>query len=131
MKKFILLLAVAGMFLTFAALNLSHKDNPGKKGTTPVTVTSIPDDLNVVFKNSCMGCHATGGRSMAMAKLNFSEWDNYAPDKQAKKAAAICKMISKGKMPPKSFRASHPEAIPTTAQKDMICKWSKSLTQIK
>ncbi len=129
MKMFFLFVTVAGMFLTFAALNLSHKDDPGKKGTTPVIVSSIPDDLKIVFKNSCMGCHATGGKAMAMAKLNFSEWENYAPDKQAKKAGAICKMISKGKMPPKSFRASHPEAVPTAAQKDLICTWSKSLNK--
>jgi len=131
MKKFFLFLVVAGMFLTFVASDLSLTDLPGKKDTTPATVTSIPDDLNIVFKNSCMGCHATGGKTMAMAKLNFSEWDNYASDKQAKKAAAICKMISKGKMPPKSFRASHPEAVPTASQKDLICKWSKTLTQKK
>jgi len=131
MKKFFLFLVVAGMFLTFVASDLSLTDLPGKKDTTPATVTSIPDDLNIVFKNSCMGCHATGGKTMAMAKLNFSEWDNYASDKQAKKAAAICKMISKGKMPPKSFRASHPEAIPMASQNDLICKWSKTLTQKK
>jgi hypothetical protein len=127
MKKYILFLAVAGMFLTFTAFVLSTPNLTGKKSTRPETTNSIPDDLKVIFKNSCMACHATGGKGRAMAKLNFSEWENYATDKQAKKAAAICKMISKGKMPPKSFRASHPEAIPTESQKDLIYKWSKSL----
>jgi cytochrome c5 len=82
-----------------------------------------------VFKNSCMGCHATGGKGMAMAKLNFSEWDSYSAEKQAKKAEAICNVITKGSMPPKSFRQSHPEAIPTDAQKELICKWSKTCAE--
>jgi hypothetical protein len=66
---------------------------------------------------------------MAMAKLNFSEWDSYSAEKQAKKAEAICNVITKGSMPPKSFRQSHPEAIPTDAQKELICKWSKTCAE--
>jgi hypothetical protein len=78
-----------------------------------------------------MSCHATGGRNLAMTKLNFSDWDNYEPGKQVKKAAAICKRITKGTMPPKSFRVSNPDAIPTASQKEMICTWSGTLTQKK
>jgi mono/diheme cytochrome c family protein len=85
--------------------------------------------VNVIFENSCMGCHATDGKQIAMAKLNFSKWDQYKSRKQIKKAEAICKIISKGGMPPKSFRELYPEAIPTPSQIDMICKWSETLTQ--
>jgi hypothetical protein len=78
-----------------------------------------------------MDCHATGGNHMAMSLLNFSGWDKYKPGKQAKKAGAICYMISKGSMPPKSFRDANPEAVPTADQKDAICKWSGTLKQKK
>ena len=78
-----------------------------------------------------MDCHATGGRHTAMSKLNFSKWDKYKSRKQAKKSAAICRMITKEAMPPKSFRESHPNAIPTETQKDLICKWSKTLATEK
>ncbi len=127
MKKMYLFLTVIILLLVFASSTLSHVNPTNKKSNTSVTTSSIPEELNTIFKNSCMGCHATGGKGMAMAKVNFSDWDNYSLEKQTKKAAAICKVLSKDAMPPKSFRQSNPEAIPTAAQKDMICKWSETL----
>jgi cytochrome c5 len=131
MKKFFMFLAVAVMFLTLTALVLSRTNIPGKENTASLTSTAIPEDLNVVFKNSCMDCHATGGKEMAMAKLNFSDWDNYPVKKQVKKAAKVCTIISKGAMPPKSYVEKNPEAILTASQKEMICKWSNSLATKK
>ena len=128
MKKFMLF---SGFMITLIAVTsfvLVSNDGVTNKVISGVTATqSIPDDVMVAVKNSCMACHATGGKSMAMAKVNFSEWDTYPAAKQAKKAEAICNVITKGTMPPKSFKASHPDAVLTDAQKDMICKWSKSL----
>jgi cytochrome c5 len=131
MKKMYSFLAVTMVFLIFTSSVLSPEKPADKKSTTPLVTTPIPDDLNMVFKNSCMGCHATGGSHMAMSMLDFSKWANYKPGKQAKKAAAICKMITKGAMPPKSFRESHPDAIPTETQRNMICKWSETLAPKK
>lgn len=119
------------MFSILTASVLSPIKLTDKKTTSPVTTNSIPDDVKVIFKNSCMDCHATGGKGMAMAKLNFSDWDNYPPDKQAKKVVAICNVITKGAMPPKSYGEKKPEAIPTASQKDMICKWSETLAPKK
>lgn len=114
-------------FATLSASVLSPGQLTGKKSTTLKTNSSIPDEIKVIFEKSCMDCHAPDGKKLAMKHVNFSEWDNYKPAKQAKKAAAICKMITKKAMPPKSYRAKYPEAIPTATQKDMICKWSKTL----
>jgi cytochrome c5 len=130
MKKVYLFLAMIGLVLFFTASVLSPVKPTGKKSTTVVAPTSsIPDDLKVIFKNSCMACHSNDGSHMAMTMLNFSDWDNSTPAKQAKKAAAICKMITKGAMPPKSFREANPDAVPTESQKAEICKWSETLTQ--
>jgi cytochrome c5 len=131
MKKTFLFFAMAAMFSILTASVLSPKKHAVKKSTTPVTITSIPDDLQVIFKKSCMDCHATGGKGMAMANLNFSDWDNYTPDNQAKKAVAICNIITKGAMPPKLYGENNPEAILTASQKDMICKWSEMLAPKK
>ena len=120
MKKIYLFLAVTIMFLIVTASVLPT-----------ASTNQIPDDLKVVFKNSCMACHATGGSMMAMAKVNFSNWESYDTDKQAKKADAICKMVSKGAMPPKSFIKSNPGAVLTELQKNNICKWSEALNQNK
>ena len=93
--------------------------------------SSIPDSLYMIFKNSCIGCHSDGGNFLAKAKLNFSDWDKYDSKKQVTKAADICKMITEGDMPPKSFRKSNPGAVPTKAQINSICRWADSFSQNK
>jgi cytochrome c5 len=87
----------------------------------------IPADVNKIFENSCTACHANGGNPMAMSHVNFSHWDEYTAEKQAKKALDIEKIVSKGSMPPKSFKASHPDAVPTPEQIKKISAWADNL----
>lgn len=130
MKKTYLYLMMITMVTVLSFPVLSPGQSAVEK-STPLSISSIPDNLEVIFQKSCMDCHATDGKAMARAKLNFSDWDNYKARKQTKKAAAICKMISAGKMPPKSFREKYPEMIPSASQIELICKWSKTLAAKK
>jgi hypothetical protein len=100
-------------------------------GTNAPVPAPIPDDVMAVLKNSCMACHGQDGKKMAMSMVNFSAWDNYSADKQAKKASAVCNVVTKGTMPPKNYREANPGAVLTDAQKELICKWSKSLQPAK
>jgi hypothetical protein len=131
MKRTHFFMTTAVMALILTASVLSPVNPTGKKCATPMITDSIPGDIQLIFSKSCMACHAAGGNHMAMSKLNFSEWVNYDPGKQAKKADAICNVLAKEAMPPKSFRKSNPDVIPTEAQKDTICNWSRTLTQKK
>ena len=131
MKKKYFLAAITLIALFLTASGLSPINPSCNKITGSTTKDSIPGELQIIFKKSCMDCHAVGGSQMAMLVLNFSEWGNYDPGKQVKKASAICYEISNGAMPPKSFRKAHPDAVPTEAQKDSICKWSTTLSQNK
>jgi mono/diheme cytochrome c family protein len=131
MKKNYFLLAITIMALFLTASGLSPKNQSDNEITESSATDSIPVGLQQIFNKSCMDCHAKGGSQIAMSALNFSKWGDYAPVKQVKKASAICNEVSDGSMPPKSFRKAHPEAIPTEAQKDSICKWSASLTPNK
>jgi hypothetical protein len=126
MKRNYLLIGTGavGLLLILASVVLSFSSAPGEESMNQATALSIPDNLKPVFKNSCMECHATDGRKMAAAKINFTNWDNYEPAQQAKKAVAICNKVTAGSMPPKSFVSSNPGAILTAEQKDLICKWS-------
>jgi len=118
-----LIITVVAIFLLAPARGFSQ----GKAEKTG----SIPANLYKIFENSCMGCHANGGKPMAMSQLNFSNWDEYPVDKQAKKAEAIQKMLLKGAMPPKSFRASRPDAVPTDEQVKLISAWADKLNPKK
>jgi mono/diheme cytochrome c family protein len=123
---------ITGMMLLLFLLTsavLSPKNPVMKRSDTELSSVAIPENVHSILKNSCMGCHAADGNKLAMTKLDFSKWDQYKPKKQVKKTAAICEMVTKGKMPPKSFRESHPEKIPTAAQIDEICKWSETVTK--
>jgi hypothetical protein len=126
MKKIHFIL-VAMFILTFAiVLAVSPSKAVSQKKSTQ-TVNSIPGDVMAVFNNSCTSCHGEGGNSAAMSLLNFSKWDKYSVSKQAKKASWICNAINNEKMPPSKVREATPERIPTAAQTEIICKWSKSL----
>lgn len=87
----------------------------------------IPEKIHKVFQTSCMPCHWNDGKKMALMRINFSKWEEYDANKEAKKASLICKTLNKGKMPPKSVRKSVPELIPTKEQIDLICGWAESL----
>jgi Haem-binding domain len=91
----------------------------------------IPADVTKFLEKSCMGCHAEGGEKMAMSMVNISNWEKYSPEKQAEKAKKMCKMATKGKMPPKGFRTSNPDAVPTQADIKLLCDWAQSLQVAK
>lgn len=83
----------------------------------------IADNVWLVVEKSCKPCHSDRGGKMAKAVLNFNRWDKYNRRAQVQKSRAICKMVSKGEMPPAQFVESSPELALTPAQKEMICNW--------
>ena len=124
MKNIFLILAAIGLVaITVSFVPAISKSN----GSKHLITNGIPDDVKAIFDKSCAGCHGDGGNHMAMSKVNFTKWDSYDANKQASKGAAICKIITKGKMPPASVRKSKPELVPTQQQIDLICKWSQTL----
>jgi cytochrome c5 len=128
-KQSFLILLVTALFLSSAAyLKIPEK---AAKNTKAVQESSIPADVHAIFENSCMGCHAEGGRMMAISHVNFSEWNSYTPEKQANKAKDICDIVTKGKMPPKSAVNKDPKIALTQEQIESICKWSASLNEGK
>ena len=125
MKKFYSFLAAAILILVFAFVLLPQRANSQNDPKSASIV--MPDNVNTILKNSCIGCHGEGGSKMAMSHVNLSKWSEYKQDKQISKAEAICKVLTKGSMPPKKFKAEHPELVPTEAQIKTICDWSNSL----
>jgi hypothetical protein len=87
----------------------------------------IPADVKALVDKSCISCHSSDGSGMAASRVNFTTWEKYTPEKQASKADDICAIITKGKMPPKKFISSHPDAVLSDADKKIICDWAQSL----
>jgi hypothetical protein len=128
MKK-IALISLIAMSVVFAiVLLVNPKTATGSGSPNPAGPgTELPDSVMKFVQKTCMDCHADDGNGMAKGKVNFSKWSTYDADKQAKKAEAICKELTKSAMPPKKWRANNPNDVPTQAQVDMVCRWAKSL----
>jgi len=127
MKRIYPLIAVV-VFVSITAMFVMtpSKASSQAKGA-PSKGFVIPDSILTIAKLSCISCHADGGKSMAMAHVNLSKWDTYSPEKQISKALDMCKEVSKGAMPPKGFKSSHPEGVPTAKQIKTLCSWANSL----
>lgn len=89
----------------------------------------IPDNINKIFKSSCLPCHGEGGGRFPNTRLNFSKWAGYGPAREAEKASMICSSLRKGSMPPKSAVEKKSAVIPTKEQIDLICQWAELLKQ--
>jgi hypothetical protein len=121
--------AVLGIvFLTSMIMNHSSAQPSQKDGTVSKPISPA---VVKIAERSCLKCHAEGGNEMAMMHLNLSNWDKFSPEKQAGKAKDMCKMVSKGKMPPKGFREKNPGAAPTKDEVKIICDWATSIQVVK
>ena len=125
MKKLLKIsIAAIGIFMITALIIIpmtaqSATQNGGGK--------AIPESVMKIANKSCVKCHTEGGNGMALMHLNLSNWDKYSPEKQASKAKDMCKMVTKDKMPPKSFRESHPDGVPSETEIKTICDWAASI----
>jgi len=127
MKKLIIIgVAVIGFFF-IAALIIK----PVTASKDEIISVPISDSVIIIAQKSCVSCHTEPGNGMALTAVNLSKWDAYSPEKQVSKAKAMCKMVSKNKMPPRNFRAKHPESILTQEDIKTICDWAKSLKSIE
>jgi mono/diheme cytochrome c family protein len=128
MKK-IQLVLIATLVIAIAAVLVINPSKAVSQQKINQTSYALPDSVAVVLRNSCASCHGDGGSGMAMSSWNFNQWDNYTAVKQAKKANAICNAMTKGSMPPGSFKKENPNKVPTTAQIGIVCKWAGSLNK--
>ncbi len=122
MKKIIMFAAAILIVSVLATISFYPSVAHSQKTAKSLT-TSIPENVKTVLKNSCAACHGDNGSGMAMGIWNLNQWDTYTPAKQAKKANAICKSVTNGTMPPKSFAG----AKPTATQVTEICTWASSI----
>jgi hypothetical protein len=120
--------------LFVVAVVVSMVAMPSARTSSDIFISSdegqpMADSIMKIVKVSCMDCHADGGSGMACSHVNFSKWAMYKSDKQADKAKDMVKVLNKGAMPPKKFRANNPEAVPTAAQITIITNWANALNK--
>ena len=120
--------ALGVVFLSSMIINSVPARSAQKDSIVSKPISSI---VMKITERSCVKCHTEGGNGMAMMRLNLSNWDNFSPEKQAGKAKDMCKMVSRGKMPPKDFMEKNPGAAPTKEEAKIICDWATSIQVVK
>ena len=126
------LYSVPVILLIFCAFAFSSgKSAPSSNSVLKADSSAIPPAVHNIMVTSCFACHGEGGKGMALAHVKMAELGTYSPEKLAAKAEAMCKMVTKGKMPPSGFLKEHPEAKLTPEQITTICNWRDSLNKGK
>jgi mono/diheme cytochrome c family protein len=119
------------IFCAFAFSSGKSAPTSNSGSVSKADSSSIPVAVHKILETSCFACHGEGGKGMALAHVKMAELGTYSAEKLASKADDMCKMVTKGKMPPKGFLKDHPEAVLTPEQVTAICSWSESLNKGK
>jgi mono/diheme cytochrome c family protein len=130
MKKIIKISSLLSGILFLAAITGAPVFAQASQNTK-VEQKAIPADVMKVFDKSCAACHKDPGMKFAQGPFNISTFDTYSPEKQASKAQAVCNIVTKGKMPPKKYRANNPAAVPTKDDTKILCDWAASFKTVK
>lgn len=125
-KLFAIVVSVFMIAIIVTMIAMPSRAISSSETSNPSMTSSIPDSIGNIIEKSCYPCHSAPGKGMAMMKLNFDNWETYNPEKQADKAKKMCNKVTKGAMPPKSFRNNNPDKVPTQAQVQVICNWAAS-----
>ena len=121
MKK-ILLLSVLALACVLFIHGVSEREEPA---ATHFTAAALPDDVKAVVDKKCYGCHnANSKNEKAKAKLDWDALDNMKKSKRKAAMGKVSEMLEEGKMPPKKFLESKPEAALTEAELATLVAWS-------
>lgn len=104
---------------------------------------AAPPDVTEIIRRACYDCHSNETKwpwysriapaswlayrhvTQARARLNFSDWTDYAydPGTESLKLDEIEKLIRSGAMPPWYYRLTHSDARLTDAQRAAVLSW--------
>ncbi|MFV0388413.1 MAG: heme-binding domain-containing protein [Pyrinomonadaceae bacterium] len=142
LKIVIIVLVVLFIGIQFIRPSLTNPQIDSTK-TIEANVTVSPE-VAQILETSCNDCHSNAVKypwysnvapvswlvahdvNEARTHLNFSEWGNYAPQKQEGKLDETCEVVESGEMPDFKYLLIHWNAKLSDAQKKTICDWTKA-----
>ena len=144
-----ILLAILLVFIVIQFIQPGHNKGGQILPTDISNTYSIPENINVLLKNSCFDCHSNNTnypwystiQPMAWLvasdirngkeKLNFSEFGSYSPRRRISKWVDIEKRIKDGTMPLSSYKFMHKNARLTENDKKLLVEWIEKISQEK
>ena len=108
---------------------------------------SVPPEVMTIFNRSCSDCHSnrtqwpwysavapvswlvTYDVRQGRREMNFSEWGNTDPKKNANALQKICREMTAKEMPGAIYPLMHPGATVTDVDIQTVCRWTESARQ--
>lgn len=120
---------LSGLVLGTSLMMFSFKNETKNSytSTNTVDVIDIPENVQAIIRNKCMGCHSDEAKpGKSKSKLNFNKFANgdYSRGKEISKLDKIVKMLSLDKMPPQKFLDHYPDKKLTTEESELISNWA-------
>jgi len=120
---------LSGLVLGTSLMLFSFKNEKTNDYTATTTedVIDIPENIQAIISNKCMGCHSDETKSgKSKMKMNFDKLSNgeYSRGKVISKLDKIVKMLGKDKMPPEKFLAKYPAKKLTTEESKLLTDWA-------
>jgi Haem-binding domain len=125
-----------------------NRSNPSVDPARSIYVTEkVPLPVRDAFDRSCANCHTdhtawpwysrvapaswiiADDVHHARAKLNFSEWGDYPPNKREERLEEICEQVTNGDMPDPKYLLIHRRARLAPAERDAVCQWTEDSRQ--
>ena len=149
MKKLRRRVAV-GIIATAAIIQLYRpaRTNPPsdpKQGLS--AVVAVDPAAQAILNRSCNDCHSNRTVWPAYSEvapfswgvasdvddgrrhMNFSEWGTYPGFKQKDLLDKACQLVTQHDMPPFVYSLVHHDRVPTQAEREVLCRWTKTVTQ--
>jgi hypothetical protein len=144
MKRFLKYAFIAFVIVAIAAQFIRpNRENPISDPALSLHADStIPPNVVATLDRACFDCHSNATRwpwyyaitpvnflvardvEQGRARLNFSEWKKYSPERQDSKKGDIAEEVTKGEMPMKIYVMMHSEARLTPEDVKLIAAWS-------
>src|ERR1044071_3685433 len=135
LKRLGLLLVLVLIVIQFVPVS---RTNPPERGKAPA-----PPEVQSILQRACYDCHSNETTwpwyshvapisflishdvNEGRREVNFSLWDQYNAQRQARKRKEIVEQVQSGEMPQWYYVLLHPPAKLSDADKEAIIKWSR------
>lgn len=95
--------------------------------STQDTGFQIPQDVQEILDNSCMGCHKSDSKNdKAKKKLMFDQLGELTKARLVGKLTEISEIVTKGDMPPKKVLDEYPDMALTDETAKIISDWANN-----
>lgn len=130
MKKILIFVLTLALGFVFVNFSIKDKKAPQEEVKVETATYHVPDDVQQILDNSCVGCHNSDSKNIkGKGKLKFDELADMKLYKQVGKLADIAEAVKEGDMPPSKFLKNYPDREPTAEEREKLANWATEMAK--